>query len=144
MTSFQNREGEKRPLPHGDDGEAATILIVDDDTEWLADLNNWLGHDGFHAVGISRGEWVVEAVDFHEPDVVVLDIHLPGSDGLAILGQLHRRRPDIPVIVMTAFGGFDVENRARMLGAAAYFDKPFRVSDLVSALRRLRVARRSS
>jgi DNA-binding response OmpR family regulator len=121
-----------------DRGSAGTILVVDDDTAWLATLETWLAHDGFRVIGISRGEWVVQAVDFHEPDAVVLDIHLPGADGLDILGQLRRRQPDIPVIVMTAFGGFALEDRARRLGAAGYFDKPFRLSDLVTALRRVR------
>jgi DNA-binding NtrC family response regulator len=117
---------------------ARTILIVDDDTAWLADLQSWLADDGFRAIGISRGEWVVEAVEFHEPDAVVLDVNLPGADGLDILRQLRYRRPDIPVIIMTAFGGFEVEDRARRLGATAYFDKPFRLSDLIRALSRLR------
>src|SRR5688572_5691810 len=81
-----------------------TILVVDDDTAWLANLEAWLAHDGFRVIGISRGEWVVEAVDFHEPDAVLLDIHLPGADGLDILRQLRHRRPEIPVVIMTAFG----------------------------------------
>ena len=111
--------------------------MVDDDTAWLADLETWLAHEGFHVIGISRGEWVLEAVDFHEPDVVVVDLHLPGVDGLQILGQLRRRWPALPVIVMTAFGGADVEERVRRLGATGYFDKPFRLEHLVAAIRLL-------
>jgi DNA-binding response OmpR family regulator len=114
---------------------AVSIVVVDDDTAWLADLETWLAHEGFQVVGISRGEWVLEAVDFHEPDVVVVDLQLPGVDGLDILGQLRRRWPSLPVIVMTAFGGGEVEERVRRLGAAAYFDKPFRLENLVAALR---------
>jgi DNA-binding NtrC family response regulator len=119
----------------------ATVLVVDDDTTWLADLRTWLADDGFRVIGISRGEWVIEAADFHEPDVIVLDVHLPSADGLDILTRLRRRQPDIPVIVMTAFGGVEVQERARRLGAADYFDKPFRLSDLVQALRRVRRVR---
>jgi len=114
---------------------AVSILVVDYDTAWLADLETWLAHEGFHVVGISRGEWVLEAVDFHEPDVVVVDLQLPGIDGLEILRQLRRRWPSLPVIVMTAFGGAEVEERVRRLGAAGYFDKPFRLDNLVAALR---------
>jgi two-component system, OmpR family, KDP operon response regulator KdpE len=112
-----------------------SVVVVDDDTAWLADLETWLGHEGFHVIGISRGEWVLEAVDFHEPDVVVVDLQLPGIDGLEILGQLRRRRPALPVIVMTAFGGADIEQRVRRGGAAGYFDKPFRLENLVAAIR---------
>ena len=128
------------------DGEPAGLraLVIEDEVHMAGLIGSYLERAGFEVDLAHDGPRGVEAARTVDPDVVVLDIHLPGSDGLAILGQLHRRRPDIPVIVMTAFGGFDVENRARMLGAAAYFDKPFRVSDLVSALRRLRVARGSS
>jgi DNA-binding response OmpR family regulator len=114
---------------------AVNIIVVDDDTAWLADLETWLSHEGFQVIGISRGEWVLEAVDFHEPDVVLVDLQLPGVDGLDIVGQLRRRRPALPVIVMTAFGGAEVEERVRRLGAAGYFDKPFRLENLVAAIR---------
>jgi DNA-binding response OmpR family regulator len=116
---------------------ALTVIVVDDDTAWLADLETWLAHEGFHVIGISRGEWVLEAVDFHEPDVVVVDLQLPGVDGQQVLGQLQRRWPSLPVIVMTAFGGADVEERVRRLGATAYFDKPFRLDKLVASIRRI-------
>jgi two-component system, NtrC family, C4-dicarboxylate transport response regulator DctD len=119
-------------------GPAGAILVVDDDTAWLADLERWLTDDGLRVISISRGEWVVQAVDFHEPDAVLLDVNLPGADGLEILAQLRRRRPDVPVIVMTAFGGAEIEERARRLGAADYFDKPFRMTALATALRRVR------
>jgi DNA-binding response OmpR family regulator len=114
---------------------ALSIVVLDDDTAWLADLETWLAHEGFRVVGISRSEWVMEAIDFHHPDVVLVDLQLPGVDGMAILGQLRRRRPELPVIVMTAFGGTDVEGRVRRLGAAGYFDKPFRLEHLVAAIR---------
>ena len=121
---------------------ALSVVLVDDDTAWLADLEVWLGHEGFQVTGISRGEWVLEAVDFHEPDVVVVDLQLPGVDGLQILGQLRRRWPTLPVIVMTAFGGADVEEQVRRLGAIGYFDKPFRLDNLVASIRR--IGRRAS
>jgi DNA-binding NtrC family response regulator len=113
----------------------ATILVVDDDTQWLADLQTWLAHDGYEAVGIARGDWVIQAVEFHEPNVVLLDLHFPGADGLAILGHLQRRYPNVPVVIMTAFGNIDTENRVRALGAVAYFDKPFRLEALLRTLR---------
>ena len=113
-------------------------MVVDDDTQWLADLQTWLTHDGYEVVGISRGEWVIQAVDIHEPDVVLLDLNFPDADGLAILGQLQRRSPGLPVVIMTAFGNVDIENRVRALGAAAYFDKPFRLDTLLRTLRSIR------
>ena len=78
---------------------------------------------------------VIQAVDFHGPDVVLLDLNFPEADGLSILGHLHRRNAQLPVIVMTAFGNIDIENRVRALGAVAYFDKPFRLDALLRTLR---------
>lgn len=146
MGSEESRASSQQPVSPGprsvartpERGLSRTILVVDDDTAWLANLETWLAHDGFRVIGISRGEWVLEAVQFHEPDAVLLDIHLPGADGLDILRQLRRRRPDIPVVIMTAFGGFEVQDRAHRLGAAAYFDKPFRLSELMRVLWRVR------
>jgi DNA-binding NtrC family response regulator len=114
---------------------APTIMVVDDDTQWLSDLQTWLAHDGYEVVGISRGEWVTQAVDFQEPDVVLLDLNLPGADGVEILAHLQRRHPKLPVIIMTAFGNVDIENRVRAFGAVAYFDKPFRLDALLRTLR---------
>jgi two-component system response regulator (stage 0 sporulation protein F) len=110
-------------------------MLVDDDTAWLADLQTWLAADGYEVVGIPRGEWVIQAADVHEPDVVLLDLDLPGADGFSILGHLQRRDPELPVIVMTAFGNIDVEKRVRALGAVAYVDKPFRLDTLLRTLR---------
>jgi DNA-binding response OmpR family regulator len=118
--------------------EVTSILVVDDDTVWLADLATWLETDGFRVVAISRGQWAIEAVKFHEPDVVILDLELPSVDGLQMLAQLRRRWQSLPVIVMTAFGGEELGEHVRRLGAAAYFDKPFRLEDLMRTLRSLR------
>jgi DNA-binding NtrC family response regulator len=127
-----------RTFGHATDGaRSRTVLVVDDDAAWLASLERWLAADGYRVIGISRGEWAVQAVEHYDPEVVVLDVHLPGADGLDILRQLRSRRPKISIIIMTAFGGFDVRERARRLGAAAYFDKPFRVSDLITAVGRV-------
>jgi DNA-binding NtrC family response regulator len=127
----------------GEAGSAESVLVVDDDMAWLSSVERWLAREGFRVIGMSRGQWVVQAVDFHQPDAVVLDVHLPGVDGLDVLGQLRRRRPEIPVIIMTAFGDLDVADRARRLGAADYFNKPFRLNDLVNSIRHLRRSRKA-
>ena len=116
------------------------LLVVDDDAAWRDALRPWLESEGFRVLMLARGESVVSAVELHQPDVVVLDVELPGANGLEVLASLNRRWQALPVVIMTAFGGPAVANAARELGAAAYLEKPFRVLALVDEIRR--VARR--
>jgi DNA-binding response OmpR family regulator len=116
---------------------ALTVLVVDDDEVWRRGVSDWLGRDGFHVVGCSRGDWVTTAVKTHSADIVVLDVHLPGQSGLEVLRSLRDRWPSLPVIVTTAFGGSDVEATALRQGASAYIEKPFRLERLVAAVRQM-------
>jgi CheY-like chemotaxis protein len=72
-----------------------------------------------------------------EPAAIILDHEMPGDWGLEILPTLRQRWPAIPVVIITAFGGPKARETATRLGAAAYLDKPFRVADLVSIVRRV-------
>lgn len=114
-----------------------TILVVDDDGGWRAALEDWLRGEGMRGIGLGRGEWVTSAVHTHRPDVVLLDIHLPGLDGLQVLQAIRHRWPDLPVLMMTAFGGREIGDLARQWGATAYLEKPFRMGDLMTELGRV-------
>jgi len=113
-----------------------TVLLVDDDGDWRAALERWLQGEGMRGIGLGRGEWITSAIETHQPDVVLLDIHLPGLDGLQILEVLRLRWPSLPVVIMTAFGGFETGELARRCGATGYLEKPFRMADLMTELAR--------
>jgi DNA-binding NtrC family response regulator len=130
------RSRESRPSAY-DDKTALTLLVVDDDPAWRDALKGWLERDGFRAVMLARADWVVPAVELHRPDVIVLDVNLPGASGLDVLEGLGRRWPSLPVVIMTAFGGPGVGDTARRLGAAGYLEKPFRMGALVDEIRRV-------
>jgi DNA-binding NtrC family response regulator len=116
-----------------------TVMIVDDDAEWRQTLKTWLDREGFRTVALARADWIMPAIELHQPDVVVLDVQLPGPlSGLDLLDTLGRRWPGLSTIVTTAFGGAPVADSARRLGASAYIDKPFRISALVDVIRRVR------
>ena len=112
------------------------VLVVDDDAAWRAALKTWLEGEGFRVVILGRADWVTHAVDLHRPEVVLLDIHLPGANGLDVLDTVGRRWPTLPVIIMTAFGGPAVGDTARGRGAVGYLEKPFRMTSLVDEIRR--------
>jgi two-component system nitrogen regulation response regulator NtrX len=116
---------------------ATTVLVVDDDGDWRAALEHWLQGEGMRGVGLGRGEWITSAIEAHRPDVVLLDIHLPGLDGLQTLELLRLRWPSLPVVMMTAFGGVETGELARRCGATGYLEKPFRMAELMTELARV-------
>jgi DNA-binding NtrC family response regulator len=115
-----------------------TVLVVDDDEAWRAALKDSLEREGFHVVAVARSEWTLPAIELYRPAVLVLDNVMPGPTlGLELLPALRRRWPDLPIVMMTAFGGMTTADEARRQGATAYFDKPFRVADLAGEIHRL-------
>lgn len=117
----------------------ARILIVDDQPANLELVERLLAHEGFHCWrSVSRGEEVVSAfVDF-SPDIVLLDLLMPGVDGYAVLENLARRIPSdtyLPILVLTADASLPARRRALALGAKDFVTKPF---DLIELLMRVR------
>ena len=115
--------------------EKPTVLVVDDDRGWIFALSAWLQREGYHVLSLSPGDHLMDALDSHRVDAMILDVQLAGLDGLEILDQVQRRWPSLPVIVTSAFGGSETGAIARRHGAAGYFEKPFRIADLVIDLR---------
>lgn len=110
------------------------VLVVDDDDAMRALLRRILERQGHRVVDRSRGDRVLDALDSDPVDVVILDKEMPGLSGLDLLPLLRRRYPDIPVIIITAFGGTRVAGDALRLGAARYLEKPFRLDELMEAI----------
>jgi DNA-binding NtrC family response regulator len=111
------------------------VMVIDDDAEMRAVLRDLLVREGFHVREEVGGERVVPALESERPDAIVLDKEMPGGNGLDLLSYIARRHPSVPVILVTAFGGGDVEAEALRLGAARYIEKPFRVGHLLDTLR---------
>src|SRR5262245_39499101 len=104
------------------------VMIVDDDAEMRALLSDALVRE--HGAGDQLLPLVAEWL----PDAVVLDKELVGASGLDLLREIRRTHPGTPVVLVTAFGGSEVQAEALRLGAAYYMDKPFRVARLIEVL----------
>jgi FixJ family two-component response regulator len=111
-------------------------LVVDDDSAMRTLVRDLLAWEGIEARELPSGDGLVEAVEREPIGLVVLDKEMPGPSGLDLLAFLRRRCPEVPVIVVTAFGGARVRAEAMARGAAVYLDKPFRVGDFLLAVRR--------
>jgi len=110
------------------------VMIVDDDAEMRALLSDALAREGFRVREHGAGDQLLRLVAEWFPDAVVLDKELVSANGLDLLRDLRRMHPETPVVLVTAFGGSEVQAEALRLGAAYYMDKPFRVSRLVEVL----------
>ncbi len=110
---------------------AKQVLIVDDEEAVCWALERALTREGHRVAVAASVEQAWQAIDRQAPDAIVLDVRLPGVDGLTALGQFRRKMPDVPVIVVTAFGNLDTAVRAVEGGAFDYLTKPF---DLGQAL----------
>ncbi|MBI4963422.1 MAG: sigma-54-dependent Fis family transcriptional regulator [Desulfomonile tiedjei] len=112
----------------------ATILIVDDDAQLRHSFEKLLTAEG-HVVRTSpTGEGGLELVRSSVPDLVIMDVRLPGMDGLQAFQAMHEIEPRLPVIVMTAYGSTDTAIEATKMGAFDYVLKPFDIPEMLSTI----------
>jgi len=116
-------------------GEPVTALVVDDDPAMRALLRDWLEREGFRVLEEPSGERLLALAQGTRFDVVILDKEMPGLGGFDVLPAFRRRRPEVPVILVTAFGGALVAEEALKLGAQQYLEKPFQFRALIAAVR---------
>jgi type II secretory ATPase GspE/PulE/Tfp pilus assembly ATPase PilB-like protein/CheY-like chemotaxis protein len=135
------------PLDLSDPDEGrGTILLVEDEDQLRRVMKDLLEREGYTIVEAADGVQALEQVDRHNPDVILLDLNLPGMDGYGVLSQL-RSRPSTattPVIVLTAKGDEDNEVRVLKLGADDFLTKPFRARALSARLESVISRRRSA
>ncbi len=114
-----------------------SILLVEDETTIREVLRRYLEREGFRVVEARDGYEALDAVAEGIPDLIILDLMLPGIDGLTITRQLRQTRktkPDIPIIMLTAKGETSDRIRGLDLGADDYISKPFSPREVVSRI----------
>jgi two-component system response regulator (stage 0 sporulation protein F) len=111
------------------------ILIVDDQFGIRILLNEVFQKEGYETFQAANGHQALEIVQEHDPDLVLLDMKIPGMDGIEILKRMKVIDPDIRVIIMTAYGELDMIQEAKDLGAITHFAKPFDIDDIRTAVK---------
>ena len=110
------------------------VVIAEDEAIIRLDLKETLEEEGYEVVAeTGRGDEAVELVREHNPDVAILDIKMPGLDGLSAAREIAGERR-AAVLILTAFSQRDLIERARDAGALAYLVKPFQKADLFPAI----------
>lgn len=116
--------------------EAATVLVVDDEPGICRALTGYLGSEGHRMIAASSAEEALEVAAAQSPDVAFVDLRLPGMDGMALLRQMRSLRPEVQVVLITAYGGVDAAIAASQAGACAYLPKPFDLEEASRLVRR--------
>jgi len=106
------------------------LLIVDDQIGIRILLLEVFATEGYETFQAANGRAALEIVRNHTPDLVLLDMKIPGMDGLEILKKIKEMNRDIKVIMMTAYGELDMIKEATDLGALTHFTKPFDIDEM--------------
>lgn len=115
--------------------ERKRILVADDDDDIRQLLAKSLRRDHYEVIEARDGLDLLNMVERTvSPSVIVTDIRMPGLTGLAVLTVLREVGARIPIILMTAHGDDDIRLEAERLGATAFFEKPFDIDDLRTAI----------
>ncbi len=118
------------------------VLLVDDETEFVTTLCNRLSLRGMGTDVVFNGQQALDYVQKRSPDVIVLDLNMPGLDGMDVLRELSKNNPDIRVVILTGHGTERHEKEARRLNAYDYLRKPTDFDTLVNCIQMGRRKRR--
>ena len=115
----------------------AKILVIDDEQGIRDLLETLLRRKGYDVVLAANGQKGLEVFRRERPDVVVLDLNMPGMDGLTVLQEIRNLNPSQPVIILTGVGTAEEEQQVRALGVTEYVEKEFSLHRLGDSLKRL-------
>ncbi|PIP40689.1 MAG: Fis family transcriptional regulator, partial [Desulfobacterales bacterium CG23_combo_of_CG06-09_8_20_14_all_51_8] len=112
----------------------SSILIVDDDDQLRISFAKLLKEEGYDIRTAPTGETGIEEVRRKVPDLMIMDVRLPGINGLETFGRIRKMDTTLPVIIMTAFGTTDTAIEATKLGAFDYILKPFDIPAMLNLI----------
>ncbi len=115
---------------------AYSVLVVDDESLTLRTINRALSEEGFDVFVAIDGEKALEVFQEEKPELVLVDIVLPGMDGIEVLREIKRQSPATIVLMMSAYHVVERAVEAMKLGAYDYLVKPFHLADMVSTMKR--------
>ncbi|MGO9123115.1 MAG: response regulator [Desulfomonilaceae bacterium] len=112
------------------------VLMVDDEEDFVTTLSERMKLREVDSEVALDGEQALQRVEEDIPDVMVLDLKMPGIDGLEVLRRVRKAYPQIPVVILTGHGSEKDEAEARRLGAFEYLQKPVDIEKLMRTLRK--------
>lgn len=114
--------------------DAFSILLVDDEMDFLETLMKRLKKRKLNVAGVGTGEEALEWLAQHQVDVVVLDVRMPGMDGIETLKEIRKLYPMIEVVMLTGHANVEVAIQGMEIGAFDYLMKPMDIDELLYKL----------
>jgi len=115
-----------------------SILVVEDEDIMRESLVDWFSDEDHKVDAASDGEKALEGFSLQDYDVMIVDLKLPGRDGLSVLSEVRVKNPKVKVIIITAYPSVDTAVEAMRRGAVDYLAKPFELERLESSITRAR------
>lgn len=122
---------------------SARVLIVDDEEELVAALVERLELRGVPVTGVTSGQRALAVVEEQDFDLVLIDLKMPGLDGLEVIRAMKHLRPDLRFVLLTGHGAKENEDAARRVGAMECLLKPVKLERLLKIIREVQPASRS-
>lgn len=113
------------------------ILIVDDEENARIGLSKLLSQEGYKVSAVANGYEALNFLGSEQVSLVITDINMPKMDGLVFLRELNREYPSTDVIMITAYGGVESYLEAMNLGAFEYMNKPIKLDELKSVMKKI-------
>lgn len=114
------------------------IVVVDDSPFSVAMISNILTENGFEVVGSANGlEEAVEAVKEHKPDLVTMDVTMPGADGIACTHAIHKIDPNLKVVIVSSMMDDEIVSKAKKARISGYVQKPVDAEELTLTINRI-------
>ena len=111
------------------------MLVVEDEEIMREALVDYFSDEGHKVDTASNGDKALENFNFKDYDVMIIDLRLPGRDGLSVLDEIRSKNPKAKVIIITAYPSVETEKEAMLRGAIDYLQKPFEMSYLETLIR---------
>ena len=111
------------------------VMVVDDEQDFLESLIERLNNRDIEASGFTSAEEALVAMQSHNPDVVILDVRLPGISGIEMLQRIKNSHPFTEVVILTGYADTKIAIRVMELGAFDYLVKPVEIDELVYRLK---------
>lgn len=113
------------------------ILIIDDEHIFAKNMAKLLSHRGYNTKYVLRGSEAIALIEAEHFDIILLDLQMPGLDGVDTLKQVLLRDPVLRVILLTGYGSMGVVQQALDLGACSYLRKPCEIEELLEVVQKI-------